>query len=420
MFVSGKTVVDCFENVCITYPFYGRLSEMDFLKRIYDLKKMPSYDSRFENAEDDIWQHTINNDDYEKGWVFEDKRFGLMNGEDQEILKFLCVVFHPAVRNENGYWKEFLNAVNELLRNDGYELYPESKLSGRDVYGWRTYDPDESILFIPFSMRHEKEIKAKHITQSLSKKARTQIYALLERYNTMIYETDETGWQYNISTSESVFRDISQFYKPKCFNTNNEYVETDDMEAFILSTSPFCVFDVVEFYEKYNTDNKYAAQMNVLFKLNDIQYKLEQGRIECTIDVSIKNKDVLAISEVGLKDLILEAQGYYNKGNKQIAVEKLWDAFERLKTYYSPSLNKAQSANKIIDNMSGADEQFKTMYKSEFTALTDIGNRFRIRHHETTKVDITDDRQYDYFYKRCLSLISVAILYLEGGLVSEI
>lgn len=80
--------MDCFENVCITYPFYGRLSEMDFLKRIYDLKKMPSYDSRFENAEDDIWQHTINNDDYEKGWVFEDKRFGLMNGEDQEILNF--------------------------------------------------------------------------------------------------------------------------------------------------------------------------------------------------------------------------------------------------------------------------------------------------------------------------------------------
>ena len=160
--------------------------------------------------------------------------------------------------------------------------------------------------------------------------------------------------------------------------------------------------------------------MNVLFKLNDIQYKLEQGRIECTIDVSIKNKDVLAISEVGLKDLILEAQGYYNKGNKQIAVEKLWDAFERLKTYYSPSLNKAQSADKIIDNMSGADERFKTMYQSEFKALTDIGNRFRIRHHETTKVDITDERQYDYFYKRCLSLISVAILYLEGGLVSEI
>ena len=44
-----------------------------------------------------------------------------------------------------------------------------------------------------------------------------------------------------------------------------------------------------------------------------------------------------------------------------------------------------------------------------------FGNGFRIRHHETTKIDIIDNRQYDYFYKRCLALISVAILYLEGG-----
>ena len=53
------------------------------------------------------------------------------------------------------------------------------------------------------------------------------------------------------------------------------------------------------------------------------------------------------------------------------------------------------------------------MYNEEFKALRNIGNNFRIRHHETTKVDITDDRQYDYFYKRCLALISTAVQYLE-------
>lgn len=68
---------------------------MDFLKRIYDLNSLPSNDSRFENAEGDIWQHTINNDDYEAGWVFEDDRFQLQNGEDEVLLTFLCAVFHP-------------------------------------------------------------------------------------------------------------------------------------------------------------------------------------------------------------------------------------------------------------------------------------------------------------------------------------
>lgn len=407
--------MELFENIHITYAYCGRLSEIDFLKRTYDLQKLPSYDNRFENAEGDIWQHTVNNDDYEDGWVFEDERFELLNGEDEILLNFLCSVFHPAVRYENGYWKEFLDEINGLLRNDGYELYPGSKISGRDVYGWRKYDLEASALFIPFSMRHEKDIKSRHLTQSISRKAREQIYALLEKHTVMLRETDETGWQSDISTSECVFRDISQFYKPKCYDTSGNYVETGDMKQFISKTAPFCVFDAVEFYEKYNADNGFAAQVNALFKLNGVPYKLENGRIESTLDVTIKKKDISAIPERGLKDLLMEAESYYNSGNKQIAVEKLWDAFERLKTYYSPTLNKFQSATKIIDDMSGSSADFKTMYKTEFKALTDIGNSFRIRHHEKNKIDITDDRQYDYFYKRCLALISVAILYLKGG-----
>lgn len=407
--------MELFENIHITYAYCGRLSEIDFLKRTYDLQKLPSYDNRFENAEGDIWQHTVNNDDYEDGWVFEDERFELLNGEDEILLNFLCSVFHPAVRYENGYWKEFLDEINGLLRNDGYELYPGSKISGRDVYGWRKYDLEASALFIPFSMRHEKDIKSRHLTQSISRKAREQIYALLEKHTVMLRETDETGWQSDISTSECVFRDISQFYKPKCYDTSGNYVETGDMKQFISKTAPFCVFDAVEFYEKYNADNGFAAQVNALFKLNGVPYKLENGRIESTLDVTIKKKDISAIPERGLKDLLMEAESYYNSGNKQIAVEKLWDAFERLKTYYSPTLNKFQSATKIIDDMSGSSADFKTMYETEFKALTDIGNSFRIRHHEKNKIDITDDRQYDYFYKRCLALISVAILYLKGG-----
>ena len=415
MFLYGMEIEEFWENKRISYGYYGKLSELDFLKRIYDLKALPSCDSRFDNAEGDIWQHTINNDDYEDGWIFEDERFGLLNGEDEVLLKFLCAVFHPAVRNENGYWKEFLEAVNGLLHADGYELYPESKISGRDVFGWRKYDPEANALFIPFSQRYEKEIKSKQLKLSLNMKTRNQIFKLLEKYSSVYRETTETGWQYDITTSECVFQDISQFYMPRCFNENGNYVDTSDMEQFILHNSPFCVFDAIELYEKYNKDTDFAVQMTALLKLNSVAYKLEYGKIESILDVSINKKDVSSISEKGLRELLMEAESYYKKGNKQIAVEKIWDAFERLKTYYSPSLNKAQSATKIIDDMSGSDTDFKSMYETEFKALTTIGNNFRIRHHETTKIDITDNRQYDYFYKRCLALVSVAILYLEGG-----
>lgn len=409
-------IEEFFDSKRIKYGYYGKLSEIDFLKRIYDLKSLQSFDNRFDDAEGDIWQHTINSDDYEDGWIFEDDRFELLNGDDEVLLKFLCAVFHPAVRFEAGYWKEFLDAVNGFLRNDGYELYPESKISGRDVYGWRKYDPEVSSLFVPFSQRNEKDIKGKELTLSLNMKTRNQIYKLIERYSTVYRETDETGWQYDITTSDCVFRDMSQFYKPKCFDAKNNYIETSSMEEFILHNYPFYVFDAIELYEKYNTDSDYAAQMNTIFKLNAVPYKLEQGRIVSTLEIAIDPKILAEIPEKGLKELLSEANAYYRSGNKQIAVEKIWDAFERLKTYYSPTLNKAQSADKIIDNMSNSELNYKTLYEAEFKALTNIGNNFRIRHHETTKIDITDNRQYDYFYKRCLALVSVAILYLEGGI----
>jgi hypothetical protein len=37
---------------------YGRLEEIAFLSRIWDLDSMPSFDGRFDNATGDIWQHT--------------------------------------------------------------------------------------------------------------------------------------------------------------------------------------------------------------------------------------------------------------------------------------------------------------------------------------------------------------------------
>ena len=61
----------------ISYPYHGRLSEIDFLKKVYPLDKMLSTDERFENAEGDIWHHTVNNDDWESDWVFSDYRFEL-------------------------------------------------------------------------------------------------------------------------------------------------------------------------------------------------------------------------------------------------------------------------------------------------------------------------------------------------------
>ncbi|MCL3883564.1 hypothetical protein [Marivita sp. GX14005] len=64
--------------------WHGALDEIAFLSRIFDLTSLPSHDSRFQNAEQDIWQHCINNSDWSQDWLYRDPRFGLY-AADQNI-----------------------------------------------------------------------------------------------------------------------------------------------------------------------------------------------------------------------------------------------------------------------------------------------------------------------------------------------
>jgi len=113
----------------------GKMTEPDFLCRLYDLKSMPSTDHRYRDAYGDIYQHRVNNSDWDDCWVFYDSRFNLMNSGDADLLRFLAEIFHPVVRVEDSQWRETLNAINELLRVDGYELAEGSRqISRRDVY----------------------------------------------------------------------------------------------------------------------------------------------------------------------------------------------------------------------------------------------------------------------------------------------
>jgi len=413
LFWNGIDIDEVFEKKTVTYPYFGRLEEHEFLTRLYDLKEMRSLDSRFYDAEGEIWQHTVNNDDYPNDWVFMDERFQLANGTDEIYLKFISEIFHPEVRIEKGFWKELLSEINQLLQNDGYELYPAEKISNRDIYSWRLFKPENEI-FIPYSQRNGKAIKQKQIVFKIKRVARNQIYKIFERYDYQDGKISETGWQYYVLVSEEVLEDIKRFYTPKCFNKENQYVETNFLKDFILSTSPYCVIDAIEFFDKYcNSD--FTAEINAIFNLNDIPLKLNSGKFESVVDSHLTKSLLASIGEAGLKELLQEANRYYEKGNLKIAVEKLWDAFERLKTYYSPALDKRKSVNRIIDDMSGNKAPYKEMFDNEFCEITKIGNNFRIRHHETTKVDIEDERHYDYFYKRCLSLITIATRYLDNG-----
>ena len=58
------------------------------------------------------------------------------------FLRFICEIFHPLVRDEKKQWGLFLEKVNNLIKEDGYELYIKEYISGREVYDYRFYGVD--------------------------------------------------------------------------------------------------------------------------------------------------------------------------------------------------------------------------------------------------------------------------------------
>lgn len=112
----------------------GRFEEQQFLARLYDLSKMPSTDSRFSRASDDIWQHRVRNSDWSEDWVFYDSRFNLINAPDEEFLRFLCEMLHPAVQSDAAQVERICAIINEHLVRDGWELREQMQISGRPVF----------------------------------------------------------------------------------------------------------------------------------------------------------------------------------------------------------------------------------------------------------------------------------------------
>lgn len=109
----------------------GSLNELEFLGRLFDLEELPSNDHRFETAAGDIWQHRINNDDWDNEWIYTDRRLNLLGCPAALFLRFLCEMIHPVVRPDRNEALKMLGHFNDQLRVDGWELVEQEKIAGR-------------------------------------------------------------------------------------------------------------------------------------------------------------------------------------------------------------------------------------------------------------------------------------------------
>lgn len=225
---------------------------------------------------------------------------------------------------------------------------------------------------------------------------------------------DFSDYTFGNFTTESIGENIQQKYRVSKGKSLDSYFGDKTVQ---IKDKMKLLEDLLKYAEGVYTENE--TKKRLIFGDNPTEPILNTQDLQRCKDILQKHNGATIrtnstiIQEKGLKELVDEAQDYCKKDNK-VACEKIWDALERLKSYYAmkPSEKKA-SSERIVNDISNNQPNYHTIFNEEFLFLTKLGNDYRIRHHETTKIDIPDTNYYDYFFNRCLALIDLAIRYLK-------
>ena len=114
--------------------YHGNSTEPDFLARLFNLKGLPSKDYRYNNAYDDIYQHMVNNTDWDSDWLYNDPRINLSYCDDDIYLRFLALTLHPRVRTNESEVHKLVEIYNKHLGNDGFEVIQTDEISGKPIF----------------------------------------------------------------------------------------------------------------------------------------------------------------------------------------------------------------------------------------------------------------------------------------------
>jgi len=94
--------------------------------------------------------------------------------------------------------------------------------------------------------------------------------------------------------------------------------------------------------------------------------------------------------------------------DRRDGLEKLWDAFERIKTL-EPGADKKVSADALLDRAAVPGTKLRQALANEVAELTRIGNTHRIRHSETSQEPLETTAQVDYLFGRLFAFMHLVL-----------
>lgn len=165
---------------------------------------------------------------------------------------------------------------------------------------------------------------------------------------------------------------------------------------------------------------EFREEVNAVFSQNGLAFDLEEnGQIVRLAPVVLRQALGVAVFTTGdaeLDRLLEEARSKFLSPDprlRQEALERIWDAFERLKTI-EPGADKKASVEALLGRAI-AEPNLREKVNDDMTDLTWIGNRFMIRHTETDKIPVAESDHVDYLFHRMFAVIRLLLRATNRG-----
>lgn len=135
---------------------------------------------------------------------------------------------------------------------------------------------------------------------------------------------------------------------------------------------------------------------------------------DINVNTSLLFNKTIETKDNTLNDDMEQARRFYTQGDLQTALEKIWDAFERIKSLFHKE--KKESISLIINILSDEIKSSNSptennpeylFFNKEMQGLTEIGNTYKIRHSEIKQIVIINEQTKEYLFFKVLNLINL-------------
>ncbi len=166
-------------------------------------------------------------------------------------------------------------------------------------------------------------------------------------------------------------------------------------------------------FDKATGRSRWLVEINLILSRNGVSLELgedgQAARIGPPSAALAFEQSLPASGDAVVDRLLATAAKKYRDPDQAVrreSLEQMWDALERIKTILNP--DKRAGITALIAEMTQEPAAGEVL-ELEFSTLTTLGNKFQIRHHETTRLPVPDD-MVDYLFVRAYTLLVAAVV----------